>query len=90
MRHFPRLVICLGLFVSISCAVAATELEFDHVWIVVTREAPERTALGKPELEIVHDLRALADRSALRCRSPKGKTIPMQLFEIDSPRKPQK
>jgi hypothetical protein len=52
MRHFPRLIICLALFVSISRAAAAAELEFDHVWIVVTREAPERTALAHAGLKI--------------------------------------
>jgi hypothetical protein len=45
MREFPRLILRLALFVSISRTVAAAELEFDHVWIVVTREAPERIAL---------------------------------------------
>lgn len=51
MRYFPRLI-CLALFISISHAVAAAELEFDHVWIVVTREAPERTALEHAGLKI--------------------------------------
>ena len=52
MRDFPRLIICLALFASISRAVAAAELEFDHVWIVVTRDAPERTALEHAGLKI--------------------------------------
>jgi hypothetical protein len=30
---------------SVRMTVAAVELEFDHVWIVVTRNAPERAAL---------------------------------------------
>ncbi len=31
---------------------AAAELEFDHVWIVVTRDAPERAALEHAGLTI--------------------------------------
>jgi hypothetical protein len=30
---------------SVRMTLAAPELEFDHVWIVVTRDAPERAAL---------------------------------------------
>ena len=52
LKHFPRFIICFGLFVSISRAVAAAELEFDHVWIVVSRDAPERTALEHAGLKI--------------------------------------
>jgi len=52
MRHFLRLVVCFGLFASISGAVAAAELEFDHVWIMVTRDAPQRTALEHAGLKI--------------------------------------
>jgi hypothetical protein len=52
VRYFPRFVICLVLFASILRAVAAAELEFDHVWIVVTREASERTVLEQEGLKI--------------------------------------
>ena len=52
MREFSRLIICLALFVSISRPLAAAELEFDHVWIVVTRDAPERAALERAGLKI--------------------------------------
>jgi hypothetical protein len=52
MRHFPRLIACLGLFVSVSRAVAAADLEFDHVWIVVSRDAPERLALERAGFKI--------------------------------------
>jgi hypothetical protein len=52
MRDFPRFIICLVLFSSISRAVAAAELEFDHVWIVVTRDAPERAAMERAGLKI--------------------------------------
>jgi hypothetical protein len=33
-------------------AAAAAELEFDHVWIVVSRDAPERAALERAGLKI--------------------------------------
>jgi len=33
-------------------SASRAELEFDHVWIVVTRDAPERAALGKSGIEI--------------------------------------
>ena len=36
--------------------VAAAELEFDHVWIVVTRDAPERAALERAGLKISPDV----------------------------------
>jgi hypothetical protein len=52
MRHFPRLIVYLGLFVSISRTVAAADLEFDHVWIVVNRDAPERFALERAGFKI--------------------------------------
>jgi hypothetical protein len=52
MRDFLRRITCAALVVSISHAVAATDLEFDHVWIVVTRDAPERTALEHAGLKI--------------------------------------
>jgi hypothetical protein len=35
---------------------AAAELEFDHVWIVVTRDAPERAALERAGLKISPDV----------------------------------
>jgi hypothetical protein len=56
MRHFPRLIVCLALLVSVSHAIAAAELEFDHVWIVVTRDAPERAALDRVGLKISPDV----------------------------------
>src|SRR6266699_3685342 len=34
----------------------AAELEFDHVWIVVTRDAPERAALERAGLKISPDV----------------------------------
>jgi hypothetical protein len=37
---------------SVRMTVAAPELEFDHVWIVVTRDAPERVALERAGLKI--------------------------------------
>ena len=37
---------------SVCLTAAATELEFDHVWIVVTRDAPERAALERAGLKI--------------------------------------
>ena len=37
---------------SVRMTVAAPELEFDHVWIVVTRDAPERAALERAGLKI--------------------------------------
>ena len=56
MRHFPRFIFCLALLVSISHAIAAAELEFDHVWIVVTRDAPERAALERAGFKISRDV----------------------------------
>src|SRR5260370_39573663 len=35
---------------------AAAELEFDHVWIVVTRDAPERVALERAGFKISPDV----------------------------------
>src|SRR6266487_344875 len=35
---------------------AAAELEFDHVWIVVSRDAPERAALDRAGLKISPDV----------------------------------
>ena len=37
---------------SLRMTVAAPELEFDHVWIVVSRDAPERAALERAGLKI--------------------------------------
>src|SRR5438876_4601793 len=37
---------------AVRIAAAAAELEFDHVWIVVTRDAPERLALERAGLKI--------------------------------------
>jgi hypothetical protein len=37
---------------SVRMTVAAPELEFDHVWIVVGRDAPERAALERAGLKI--------------------------------------
>jgi Glyoxalase-like domain len=39
-----------------SPSVSRAELEFDHVWIVVTRDAPERAALEKAGLKISPDV----------------------------------
>ena len=37
---------------SVRMTAAAVELEFDHVWIVVSRDAPERAALERAGLKI--------------------------------------
>src|SRR5436190_21893568 len=37
---------------SVPMKAAAAELEFDHVWIVVSRDAPERAALERAGLKI--------------------------------------
>jgi len=50
MRHFPPLAISLVLFASNQ--IASGELEFDHVTLVVNRDAPERTALEHAGLTI--------------------------------------
>lgn len=50
-----RTVIFLAGLVALTSArvtAAAVELEFDHVWIVVTRDAPERAALERAGLKI--------------------------------------
>ena len=39
-----------------SPSASRAELEFDHVWIVVTRDAPERAALEKAGLKISPDV----------------------------------
>src|SRR5437879_47905 len=56
MKHFLRCIFCLALLVSISHSIAAAELEFDHVWIVVTRDAPERAALERVGFKISRDV----------------------------------
>jgi hypothetical protein len=38
--------------IRLTAAAAAAELEFDHVWIVVTRDAPERAALERAGLKV--------------------------------------
>ena len=43
--------ICVALLLWVSPAFVAAELEFDHVWIVVTRAAPERAALERVGLK---------------------------------------
>lgn len=42
--------------VSPSSSASGTKLEFDHVWIVVTRDAPERSALERAGLKISQEL----------------------------------
>src|SRR6266568_1422800 len=37
---------------SVPMKAAAAELEFDHVWIVVSRDAPERAALERAGLKV--------------------------------------
>jgi len=41
---------------SICLTAPVTELEFDHVWIVLTRDAPERAALERAGLKISPDV----------------------------------
>jgi hypothetical protein len=49
-----RTVVSFAAFVTATFVGTATaaELEFDHVWIVVTRDAPERAALERVGLKI--------------------------------------
>jgi len=57
-------LICFGCVTAMAVEQSATtspsaspaELEFDHVWIVVTRDAPERAALEKTGLKISPDV----------------------------------
>jgi Glyoxalase-like domain len=42
--------------VSPSTSASGAKLEFDHVWIVVTRDAPERSALERAGLKISPEL----------------------------------
>jgi len=47
------IALVLGGVASLICEKgSAAELEFDHVWIVVSRDAPERAALEKAGLKI--------------------------------------
>ena len=50
MRPFTPLAISLVLFASNQ--IVSGELEFDHVTLVVSRDAPERTALEHAGLTI--------------------------------------
>src|SRR5262245_10894061 len=52
MRHLPLLATWLILFASISPVIASADLEFDHVWLVVSRDAPERSALERAGLPV--------------------------------------
>ena len=67
MMNQPQILsalICFGCVSAMALEQSATtstsasqaELEFDHVWIVVTRAAPERAALGKAGLKISPDV----------------------------------
>jgi hypothetical protein len=47
-----RAVVLILLAVSVMDISAATDLQFDHIWIVVARDAPERAALEKAGLKI--------------------------------------
>ena len=57
-KPHSRTFFALASFVALSClrTIAAAELEFDHVWIVVTRDAPERAALERAGLKISPDV----------------------------------
>src|ERR1700730_3301455 len=67
MMNEPQILsvlICFGCVNAMAWEQSATtspsasgaELEFDHVWIVVTRDAPERAALEKAGLKISPDV----------------------------------
>ncbi len=67
MMNEPQILsalICFGCVSAMALEHSATtspsasraELEFDHVWIVVTRDALERAALEKAELKISPDV----------------------------------
>src|SRR5437868_5133032 len=45
-----------ALLTATFVRTATAELEFDHVWIVVTRDAPERAALERAGLKISPDV----------------------------------
>jgi hypothetical protein len=54
-------VVCVGAVaadssVSPSTSASGAKLEFDHVWIVVTRDAPERSVLERAGLKISPEL----------------------------------
>src|SRR5947199_9349665 len=53
-----RTVISFAALLTATLVRTATaaELEFDHVWIVVTRDAPERAALEKAGMKISPDV----------------------------------
>ena len=51
---------------AVRIAAAAAELEFDHVWIVVTRDAPERLALERAGLKISPMLIVTTDKAPHR------------------------
>jgi len=52
MRHFSPFATWLILFVSTSPTIVFADLEFDHVWLVVSRDAPERKALERAGLRV--------------------------------------
>jgi len=51
-RTFIFITGLVALTAARIAAAAAAELEFDHVWIVVTHDAPERAALERAGLNI--------------------------------------
>ena len=51
MRNSLPAAIALVLFTSMS-RVIGSELEFDHLWLVVSRDAPERSTLEHAGLTI--------------------------------------
>jgi len=52
----PKVVLFAAVVTAAFVRTAASaELQFDHVWIVVTREAPERAALERAGLKISPD-----------------------------------
>src|SRR5882724_13272626 len=51
-RTFIFITGLVALTAARIAAAAAAELEFDHVWIVVSRDAPERAALERAGLNI--------------------------------------
>src|SRR5207249_10813619 len=55
----------LAALTAVRIAAAAAELEFDHVWIVVSRDAPERAALERRSEEHTSELQSRFD---LVCR----------------------
>jgi len=55
---FPAALV-LALLVSAASAQSAPQLAFDHVWIVVSPNAPERTALERAGFQISPDVNRL-------------------------------